>query len=147
MAKSKYDTHVKPKLDLIEGWARDGLTDEQIAEGLGIHVSTLYDYKNKYPEFSEALKNGKEVVDYQVEKALLTKALRGDVTAQIFWLKNRKPKQWRDRKEHGEIDIATKEYNLKKRKLEMEEKKLNEDNKDKSIQIKIVKASEAQCKK
>lgn len=147
MAKSKYDTHVKPKLDLIEGWARDGLTDEQIYNSLGIGKSSFYEYKNKYVEFSDALKNGKEVVDYQVEKALLTKALRGDVTAQIFWLKNRKPKQWRDRKEHGEIDIATKEYNLKKRKLEMEEKKFNEDNKDKSIQIKIVKASEAQCKK
>lgn len=147
MAKSKYDTHVKPKLDLIEGWARDGLTDEQIYNNLGVSKDTFYKYKKQYSDFSDALKNGKEVIDYQVEKALLTKALRGDVTAQIFWLKNRKPKQWRDRKEHSEIDIANKEYALKKRKLEMEEKKLNEDNKDKSIQIKIVKASEAQCKK
>lgn len=97
MAKSKYFSHVEPKFVLIEGWARDGLTDEQIAEKLGIHISTLYDYKNKHDEFSEVLKKGKEVIDYEVEKALLDKALSGDTTAQIFWLKNRKPKQWRDK--------------------------------------------------
>ena len=71
MAKSKYFTHVEPKLILIEGWARDGLTDEQIADNLRIHISTFYDYKKKYSEFSEALKKGKEIVDYEVENALL----------------------------------------------------------------------------
>ena len=72
MAKSKYFTHVEPKLKLVECWARDGLTDEQIANNLGIAYSTL-----------------------------------GDTTAQIFWLKNRKPQQWRDKKdiEHsGEVN-------------------------------------------
>ncbi|GAA0861732.1 transposase [Paraclostridium tenue] len=119
MAKSKYFTHVEPKLTLIEGWARDGLTDEQIAEKIGIHISTLYDYKKKYSEFSESLKRGKEIVDYEVENALLkralgyeydeviyengketkrvTKQVAPDTTAQIFWLKNRRPDKWRDK--------------------------------------------------
>ena len=111
----------------IEGWARDGLTDEQIAHNIGIVSSTLYEWKKKYPEISEALKKGKEVIDRQVENALLKRALgyeyeevkqiiekdeKGkdrkriektvkqvapDTTAQIFWLKNRKPDEWRDR--------------------------------------------------
>lgn len=128
---SKYDSHVKPKLNRVEAWARDGLTDEQIAHNLGIGLSTLYEYKNKYTEFSDALKNGKEDIDIEVENALLKRALgyryeevtyeaiqiegseptpatkiktvvkevQPDTTAQIFWLKNRKPVQWRDKHE------------------------------------------------
>ena len=109
----------------IAGWARDGLVNEQIAENIGIHPSTLYDWQNKYPEIAEALKQGKEVIDRQVESALLKRALGyeyeevkmivtesggkrvektrkqvlPDVGAQIFWLKNRKPKAWRDKQE------------------------------------------------
>ena len=64
MAKSKYFTHVEPKLELIEGWAMDGLTDEQIANKLGIHISTFYDYKNKYSEFSESLKKDEILTRY-----------------------------------------------------------------------------------
>ena len=59
------------KLILLEGWARDGLTYEQIAHNMGIRRETLYDYKNKYPNISNALKKGKEVVDIEVENALL----------------------------------------------------------------------------
>lgn len=99
MAKSKYETHVKPKFHLVKGWAREGLTDEQIAHNLGVAYSTFNLYKQKYSEFSEILKENKEVVDYQVENALLKNALEGNITAQIFWLKNRKPRQWRDRVE------------------------------------------------
>ena len=109
----------------IEGWARDGLTDIQIAQNIGIAVSTLNNWKNKYIELMESLKRGKEVVDRQVENALLKRALgyeyqelktevsdkdgiktvttikevTPDVTAMIFWLKNRKPKEWRDKQE------------------------------------------------
>ena len=147
MAKSKYFTHVEPKLELIEGWAMDGLTDEQIANKLGIGTSSFYDYKNKYSEFSEALKKGKDIIDYQVEKALLSKALKGDTTAIIFWLKNRRPDKWRDRKEHSEIDIAQKELELKTKKLMLEEQKFNDESKDEAIKIQIVKASEKVCKK
>ena len=76
---------------LLEGWARDGLTDEQIAHNMGITAKTLYEWKNAHSEICEALKKGKEVVDYQVENALLASALDGNTTAQIFWLKNRRP--------------------------------------------------------
>ncbi|VFF66191.1 phage-like protein [Clostridioides difficile] len=103
----------------IEGWARDGLTDEQIALNIGINVKTLYDWKKKYSNICNALKKGKEVIDRQVENALLKRALGyeydeitykegretkrvtkhvvPDTTAQIFWLKNRKPAEWRDK--------------------------------------------------
>ena len=132
MAKSKWETHVKDRLIEVEGWARNGLTDEQIAKNLGISIQTFYTYKEKYLEFFESLKKGKEVVDTEVENALLkralgydyeeetteelpdgriktkivTKHIAGDTTAQIFWLKNRKPDVWRDKTavEHsGEI--------------------------------------------
>lgn len=115
---------------MIEGWARDGLTDEQIAEKMGIAPSTLYEWKKHHSEISESLKRGKEVVDRQVENALLKRALGykyeettrelitdkqtgiselvvtkivekevvPDTTAQIFWLKNRKPEEWRDKR-------------------------------------------------
>lgn len=123
MAKGKYQRWLEPEgLQLLEGWARDGLTDEQIADNMGISTSTLYDWKNKYSEISEALKKGKEIVDIQVENALLKRALGysysevttekygnkikqkitkkqvvPDTTAQIFWLKNRRPDKWRDK--------------------------------------------------
>ena len=84
-------------LTLLQGWARDGLTDAQIAHNCGISVKTLYEWKNKYSEISDALKKGKEFVDYEVENALLKRAKQGDVTAQIFWLKNRRPEKWRDK--------------------------------------------------
>lgn len=126
--RSKYHTHVEPRLIEIEGWARDGLIDEDIAKKLGVAVSTFHNYKNQFPELMESLKKGKEVVDREVENALLkralgykydevtkemvedgtgrlavtkvvTKEVQPDVTAQIFWLKNRKPDVWRDKKE------------------------------------------------
>lgn len=98
MAKGKYEKWLEPEgLLLLEGWARDGLTDEQIAKKCGINPDTLYTWKTKYPEISEALKKGKEVIDYQVENALLSAALEGNTTAQIFWLKNRRPDKWRDK--------------------------------------------------
>lgn len=119
MAKSKYFTHVEPKLTLVEGWARDGLTDKQIAKNLGISKDSFYKYKKQYSDFSDSLKKGKEIIDYEVENALLkralgyeyhevtyehgeetkrvTKQVAPDTTAQIFWLKNRKPDRWRDK--------------------------------------------------
>ncbi len=98
MAKGKYEKWLKKEnLLLLEGWARDGLTDEQIAKNMGVSYSTLKDWKNKYSAILAALKKGKEVVDYQVENALLSSALEGNTTAQIFWLKNRRPDKWRDK--------------------------------------------------
>ena len=98
MAKGKYQRWLESDgLLLLEGWARDGLTDEQLAEKMGCGVRTLYDWKERFPQISQALKKGKEVVDYQVENALLVAALDGNTTAQIFWLRNRRPDKWRDK--------------------------------------------------
>lgn len=118
-AKGKYAYWLtEDGLTLLEGWARNGLTDDQIAHNMGVSLSTLYEYKNKYSDIFEALKKGKEVVDIEVENALLKRAMgykyteqvitngmvvevekvvQPDVTAQIFWLKNRKPDDWRDK--------------------------------------------------
>ena len=122
MAKLKWE-EIKNKLTLVEGWARDGLTDEQIADNLDISTSTFYEYKNKYSEFSESLKKGKEIIDYQVENALLKNALEGNITAQIYWLNNRRPKQWRQKRDYAESnhdEITKVEQLLNKIKEEAE---------------------------
>lgn len=98
MARGKFEYWLSEDgLTLLEGWARDGLTDEQLAEKIGIGVRTLYDWKGRYPQISQALKKGKEIVDFEVENALLKSAIDGNTTAQIFWLKNRRPDRWRDK--------------------------------------------------
>jgi len=108
---SLYDPKHHPKLAF---WlAQAGLTDEQIAEEIGIQASTLYEWRKVHPEFSESLKGGKATPDDEVEAALLRRAkgfkyLEGskekvalpDTTACIFWLKNRRPADWRDKREH-----------------------------------------------
>ena len=126
----------------VRGWARDGLSNEQIAHNMGITFQTLYKWQDKYSELREALKKGKEVVDREVENALLkralgyeydevtqepvtdkdtgitemrvtkrvTKLIRPDVTAQIFWLKNRKPDEFRDKRDvelSGHVDLGS----------------------------------------
>lgn len=107
MAKGKYEKWLKKEnLLLLEGWARDGLTDEQIAKNMGISVKTLYRWQEQYSQICQSLKKGKEVVDYEVENALLSSALEGNTTAQIFWLKNRRPDKWRD-KQKEETDKTT----------------------------------------
>ena len=62
-------------LMLIECWARDGYTFQDIANRIGIAVSTLRGWRAQYPEFDEALKRGREIIDYKVENALLKSAL------------------------------------------------------------------------
>lgn len=105
MAKGKYEKWLEPEnLILIEGWARDGLTDEQIAKNMGVSVKTLFNWKTAYLPILQALKKGKEVVDYQVENALLSSALEGNTTAQIFWLKNRRPDKWRDKVDNKSVE-------------------------------------------
>lgn len=75
MAKGKYERWLSPEgLILLEGWARDGLTDEQIAHNMGVNKATLYRWKKEYCDICDALKKGKEIVDYEVENALLKKA-------------------------------------------------------------------------
>ena len=124
------DGELKDKLILIQGMARDGLTQQQIANNLGISIDTLIENKKKYSEFNDALKKGKEIIDFEVENALLKRALGytitinedkldkdgcvhtlkkevhipADTTAQIFWLKNRKKEQWREKVEVVKTD-------------------------------------------
>nr|DAW83572.1 MAG TPA: terminase small subunit [Caudoviricetes sp.] len=109
---------------MIEGWARQGLTDEQIASNIGIGTTTFYTWVDRFPVIRESLKKGKAPVDFEVENALYKRAVGfeyeetetlieevngetkkkvkrikrtalPDTSAIIFWLKNRKPEQWR----------------------------------------------------
>lgn len=131
MAKGKYEYWLTDDgLTLLKGWARRGLTDEQIAHNMRIGVSTLYKWKNAHVEIREALNKTKEIIDDQVECALLKRALGYDVeeskteddgkgnikvtitkrhippdsTSLIFWLKNRRRKDWRD---HPDEEVNT----------------------------------------
>lgn len=124
----------------LEGMARDGLINEEIANRIGIHPSTLYEWQSKYPEIADSLKRGKEVIDRQVENALLKKALgyeyeevktyiekdgagnekkkiektikhiAPDATAIIFWLSNRKSNEWRRNANKERLDEAKFEH-------------------------------------
>ena len=150
--KGKFDKWLTHEgLLKVEAWARDGLSDKQIADKIGITTTTLYEWKKRFPEFSDALKKGKEIVDIEVENALLKRALGflsvhetkealrdnderpivdsetgeavlvvtkqtiktvpPDVTALIFWLKNRMPEAWRDRKDVAvDANVRTNPY-------------------------------------
>ena len=147
--RGKYEEWLtKEGLLKIEGWARDGLTDEQIAQNIGISRSTLNEWKNKYSDILDTLKKGKEVVDLEVENALLKRALGykydevtyefgeevkrvrkevvPDTTAQIFWLKNRRPDKWRDKQdiEHsGGLHNTVTELTPEERKKRIDELK------------------------
>ena len=147
MAKGKYEKWLEPdNLLLLEAWARDGLTNEQIAHNMCISLTTLKDWRNKYPPISTALKRGKEIVDIIAENTLYDKALGftkiikkpikvkevlykegrrisekehieyadeevfvpPDITALIFWLKNRKSNVWRNKPSTENADILDK---------------------------------------
>lgn len=137
MAKPKYEEWLTDDgLLRISGWARDGLTYQQIADNMHINVATLRVWRSTYPTIDAALKESADIADRHVENALykralgytydevtkevhynketgeeqfvetrrVTKQVLPDVTAQIFWLKNRKPKDWRDKREDDTVD-------------------------------------------
>lgn len=123
----------KDGLLLLESYARDGLTDDQIALKMGINRSTYYRWQTENKDFKDAIKRGKAPVDVVVENALYRSAigfvktikrpvklrLKGGaekieyvdeeiyvppmVTAQIFWLKNRRPDKWRDKPDENKM--------------------------------------------
>lgn len=130
MANARYGEWLtEDGLTMIEAWAREGLTEEQIAMKMGISVRTLGNWKLAHVPIVQALKKGKAPVDAKVENALLRRALgysyeeiteelrkdaetgesalvvtkkvtkhvAPDTTAQIYWLKNRRPDKWRDK--------------------------------------------------
>lgn len=151
MSLPKYkEWQQEDKLILITGWARKGLTDEQISKNMGVAYSTLREWKKKFSAIEAALKKGKEVVDFEVEGALYKRAMGyeveeektyiqevdgkitkrkeiikkhipGETAAQIFWLKNRNPEEWKDRPKSGE---EYKRLQLENKKLEAETEKL-----------------------
>lgn len=107
-----------------------GATDQEMAEFFGVHVATLNRWKLNYPEFCASIKAAKENADERVERSLYQKATGfdyteeqavklkkdqykeevevvevrkhspADTTAAIFWLKNRRKDNWRDKHEH-----------------------------------------------
>lgn len=125
IAKGKYHIWLQDdNLIRIESWARMGLTNEQIAKNIGVNADTFYTWLKKYPEISESIKKGKAPIDFEVENALFKRAIGyeyeevettieeidgkqrkrikkikkvalPETSAMIFWLKNRKPEQWR----------------------------------------------------
>lgn len=132
MAKGKYAEWLHPdKLLQLTGWARDGLTDVQIAHNMGINVATLYRWKSDHGAIREAIKEGKKPVDLMVENAMLKHALGysyDEVTTEvykrdgktethrkvttkhvppntasgIYWLNNRCRDKWRQRPDRAE---------------------------------------------
>ena len=125
IAKGKFHIWLQEdNLIRIESWARMGLTNEQIAKNIGVNADTFYTWLKKYPEISESIKKGKAPIDFEVENALFKRAIGyeyeevetiieeidgkqrkrikkikkvalPETSAMIFWLKNRKPEQWR----------------------------------------------------
>lgn len=101
-----------------------GLTDKELAAFFGVSDRTIQRWKLDYSEFCQSLKVGKDISDEAVERSLFQRAIGyshpdvdikviegkvvkteiikhypPDTTAAIFWLKNRKPKDWRDKQE------------------------------------------------
>ena len=115
-----YDPDILPKLPLL---VDSGATDTEVADALGVSVRTVYRWKNEHPEFRQALKLTKDQADERVETSLFRRAtgyeidavkifcgkggrvtkvpyqehVPPDTTAMIFWLKNRRPAEWRDK--------------------------------------------------
>ena len=83
----------------VESLAAQGLSKKEIAYCLGIGESTLYERQKKDPEFLEAIKKGKAKGIGTITNALFQSGKGGNVTAQIFYLKNRAPDKWKDRRE------------------------------------------------
>lgn len=119
---------------LLRGWVRSGATNRDVAKAMGVHINTLLKWLKKYPALKDLMTRTKEVVDYEVEAALYKAAvgqnikilrtnqdgktyecyeyIPPNVTAQIFWLKNRMPKYWRDKnitEVHGGLPVVIKD--------------------------------------
>ena len=127
MANGFYKKWLEPdNLVLLQGWKRNGLTDEQIAQNIGIRRETLYAWKKRFPNINNALKRGREQSNYIIESKLFQTALSGNTTAMIFWLKN----NWRDK--YNDSELSPEERKLavaRMKKLEAETKNVRLRNK------------------
>lgn len=111
MAVGRYQKWLEPEnLLLLQGWKRDGLTDEQIAEKIGISPRTLERWKNNHSQICQVLKVGKEQANFIIENELFKKAKSGNVTAMIFYLKN----NWREK--YNDSQLSPDELRLAKAK-------------------------------
>lgn len=109
MAKGQYKKWLEnDNLILLQGWKRNGLTDEQIANNIGVTPRTLENWKKKYVQILRALKVGKEQANFAVEGKLFQRAMSGNTTAMIFWLKN----NWRDKYNDSELSPEERELAL-----------------------------------
>lgn len=100
------------KLQLLEEWSTQGLYIKDIAAKMGISVTTVYDWMNKNPKIAAAIKKGRDKSIDLVENALFKSAINGNVTAMIFYLKNRAPERYKDRVDNNintdNVDIKLK---------------------------------------
>ena len=109
MANGLYQKWLEPEnLLLLQGWKRNGLTDEQIADKIGIAPRTLERWKSKYSQIRQVLKVGKEQANFIIENELFKKAKNGNVTAMIFYLKN----NWRNK--YNDSQLSPDELKLAK---------------------------------
>lgn len=106
MARTGRPKWIPPPPAQVEALAAQGLTEEQIADALGISQQTLILRKKEYSEFAEAIKKGKAKGIAAISNALFQKAKGGDTTAMIFYLKARA--QWSDKPEESRDSIADK---------------------------------------
>jgi transposase-like protein len=110
-------------VDRAKEMCERGATDAQLADEFGVTVTTIYNWRNKFPDFLDAIKTNKAIADERVERSLYERAtgysresvkifcnkdgevsqvpfiehVAPDPTSMIFWLKNRKPQEWRDK--------------------------------------------------
>lgn len=113
MAKGQYKKWLeKENLILLQGWKRNGLTDEQIAHNMGIVPRTLERWKKDHSQICRALKVGHEQANFIIEGELFKKAMHGNTTAMIFWLKN----NWRDK--YNDSELSPEERKLATARME-----------------------------
>ena len=97
---------------MLEEWSTQGLYIKDIAAKMGISVTTVYDWMNKNPKIAAAIKKGRDKSIDMVENALFKSAINGNVTAMIFYLKNRAPERYKDRVDNNintdNVDIKLK---------------------------------------
>lgn len=101
---SEYDIRVKPHIDKVRAWKRNGATDDQICEQLGISKSTFCLYKKKYSEFSDALKKSKAEFVHDLKGELARLAFKHELTTKKVYTTTGD-----DGKEKKHIEITTKE--------------------------------------
>jgi IS30 family transposase len=89
-------TFTEQDYENITKWSGLGLSEKQIADNLGVSLSSIARNKRNNDKFDTALKKGKAKALETITNALFEKAQSKDTTSMIFWLKNRDPDNWND---------------------------------------------------